>query len=72
MKRRNAQLVQEKDTLLRVFKVIVQLYVKFVVEKVMSIEERIDDEMDFERHFFEIHHEAWVRVDGGAREAHRV
>ena len=56
----------------KVFKVIVQLCVKFVVEKVMSIEERIDDEMDFERHFFEIHHEAWVRVDGGAREAHRV
>lgn len=69
MKGRNAQLVQEKDTLLRVLKVIVQVCVEFVVEKVMFIEERIDDEMDFERYFYLIHHECFVRVDG---EAHRV
>lgn len=66
MKGRNAQLVQEKDTLLRVLKVIVRLYVEFVVGKDMSIEERIDDEMDFERYFYLIQHECFVRVDGEA------
>lgn len=58
--------MQEKDTLLRVFKVIAQVCVEFVVEKDMSIEERIDDEMDFERYFYLIHHECFVRVDGEA------